>query len=169
MPYNESTDSESLNRAYESLTRSIRQLLDDLQQVSVSHVKYTLFLELIDFHLKIDAVPPVLQVDIQPLGFNCEEHPMIWNEWKDELKNCSKSLMSILRHHYVNEINHYSWLKSSIKRQVISSIMLEKNCSREVAVAFVDDWVERSVHHSINELTGLFYTRRQSKYGERYH
>ena len=165
MPLKKARDNASLHRTYKSLSPSIQSVLDELRDVSVNHVKYTLFLELVDFHLKIDAVPPGLQIDIQPLGFSCDENPLIWSEWKEELKNCSKSLMGILRYHYLNEISHFSWMKSSLKRQAVSSIMLEKDCSREIAIAFVDDWIEDSVHDSISNLTEMFYSR--SQYSEK--
>ena len=148
-----------VNETYQNLSLAVKQLLDELRNVSVIHVKFTLFLELVDFHLKIDAVPPGLQINIKPLGFSYEENPLLWNEWKEEVTNCSKSLMGILRYHYLNEINHYGWMKTSLKRQVVVSVTVELNCTRESAKQFVDDWVAFSINDSINNFTDVFYKK----------
>ena len=148
-----------LDCLYKSLSQSIQSVLHELRDVTVNHVKFALFLELIDFHLKIDAIPPGLQIDIPALGFCCKKNPQVWSEWKEELRKCSKSLMELLRYHYFNEISHFSWMKSSLQKQAISTIMIEKDCSREIAAMFVDDWIEKSVHSSMNDLSDMLYTR----------
>ena len=158
MPLNAHNEESKLDHAYRRLSQPIQSILDELRDVAVSYVKFALFLELIDFHLKVDAIPPGFQIEIKPLGFCSDKNSQIWSEWKEELKKCSKSLMCFLRNHYLNEIGHFGWIKSSLKRQVIKLIMSEKNCCCETAEVFADDWIEESVHYSINELSDKFFS-----------
>ena len=158
MPLNAHNEESKLDYAYRRLSRSIRSILDELRDVAVSHVKFALFLELIDFHLNIDAIPPGLEIEIKPLGFCCDKNPQIWSEWKEKLKKCSKSLMGILRYHYLNELSRFSAMKSSLRKKAINSTMLEKMCSCKTATGFVDNWIEKSAHGSIDELSSIFYT-----------
>lgn len=157
-PYQNYSSFDQTSNGLTGLSLGANELLENLRILSIDHVKFNMFLELIDYHLKVDVVPPGLQVQLQPLGFKHEENPLLWKEWGDELKNCSKSLMNVLKYHYSNKINNLTWLKSSVKRQAMSAVMMEKNWGLDKARMMIESRVEKSVQEGLSNLNNLFYS-----------
>ena len=155
------------HRDLSGLSLAANELLENLRNLSINHVKFNMFLELVDYHLKIDVIPPGLQIDLKPLGFKEGGSALLWKEWNDELKSCSKSLMNILKYHYSNEINNLTWLKGSMKRQVMSAVMLEKNWNMDDARVLIENWIEKSVQKGLSDLTDLFYSHSHKVFEEK--
>lgn len=143
--------------AFRGLSVTAKDLLDNLRNISIKHVKFNMFLKLIKFYTKIDVAPPGLQVNISPLGFSKEENPLLWNEWNEKLRSCSRSLMNMLKYHYTNEITNLSWLKNSLKREAVYVIVQEKQCNQCDACDLVEAWAENSVQYGLSNFTDLFY------------
>ena len=149
------------------LSLAAKDLLDNLRNVAIKHVKFNMFLKLIKFYRKIGIAPPGLQVNILPLGFSREENPLLWNEWDEELRNCSKSLMKMLEYHYSKEITNLTWLKNSLKKEAVNLIVHEKQCTRCDACEVIEEWTENSVQRGLCNFTDLFYAHNTKTHEEK--
>ena len=135
----------------------IKGFLHGLQDAIIQQVKFSLFLELINFHSDIGLVPPGLHINIEPPGYKIEDNSDIWPEWKDQLFKCSCCFVKILKKHYLKEIKTNAWLRNSLKSQCINALILHKKCSKEAAADFVESWINDVVQKKVNGFIDLFH------------
>lgn len=135
----------------------VKSFLHGLQDAIIQQVKFSLFLELINFHSDIGLVPPGLQLNIQPPGYEVDDNSDIWPEWNVQLFKCSWCFVKILKKHYQKEIKTSVWLKNSLRVQCINALVLHKKCTKEAARDFVESWIRDIVQKKVNEFIALFH------------
>ena len=137
----------------------IKALLHGLRDAMLKHVKFCLFLDLLDFHSEKGKLPPGLRIRIKPPGFEDGDLAPIWCDWNRHACKCSWEFVKILKYYYIQEITSCQQMKTSLKKQCIDAIALHRRINRESAVACVEKWMSTSVQASIDAFTELFNKR----------
>ena len=140
----------------------IKGLLHGLQDSVLKRVKFSLFLELINFHLENETIPPGLQIQIKPPGFEENDKSPIWERWNSQLRCCSMSFVKILKHFYEEEVKTNTWLKQSLQKQCVDAITIHKHCTSLAAREYVQCWIDKVVQQNVTCFTNLFYQQNYS-------
>uniref|UniRef100_H2Y9X2 Uncharacterized protein n=1 Tax=Ciona savignyi TaxID=51511 RepID=H2Y9X2_CIOSA len=119
----------------------------------MKQVKFTLFSNLVRHHLHEGTVPPILNFNQKPPGFEDPEYTDILSSWNAQLNHSSRRLLTVLKSLYDDEIEYNGWLSYSLKQQCIFAVAQLNSCNTSTAKMEVHKYVEAVVNKAVDELT----------------
>nr|XP_002122459.1 uncharacterized protein LOC100177318 [Ciona intestinalis] len=135
----------------------VHALLRGLVSAKIKQIKFSLFSNLLQHHMKQGTIPPILKLDAKPPGFETPEYDRILSQWKNMLNGSSKRLLVALKCLYDDEVAFNGWLSSSLKLQCVYAITNLLDCDRATANSKVQECVRQALTTSLDELTQVFY------------
>ncbi|XP_076817856.1 uncharacterized protein LOC143463292 isoform X6 [Clavelina lepadiformis] len=137
-------------------------LLRGLCSATTKRVQFSLYLQLIDYHVRDKSIPPCLQLSLKPPGMSGERNCVLNEKWMNGVYKCSKTLLRNLRVYYDRKVKQNVWLENCLWEQAVFALQHSKCWTKQASRNKVNKIIEKTSLETISKMMGADSNRNMS-------